>query len=392
MKITWSLPVYGERLDSSRGDLVRARCLIEALRGDGHEVRVVEDAARPGSRLAVTTYRDVVRRIVPTRAAVALRDVGRWLHSRGHGRRVAAQARQQGADLIIETQVHFSASGALAARLTGLPLILDDCSPPSEEIVLGAGLPGLAHRIFQAQIQNASKLVVPSQALRKWLIEEGAPSEKLAVVPNGTALAPYSMLDRERVRRRLGVDGQCVFGFLGSFQPWHRVEFLIQAVASLVGHLPVHVLLIGDGSGRPAALTAVRRLRLDRVVTWIGSIPYSQVQELVSAFDVGVLPGSNDYCHPMKLVDYAAAGLPCVAPDLPSVREVVRDGVTGLLFPPDDVNELAAALTRLATKEDLRMQMGESARQRFAQGASWKDRARTLVSAIASTTHDKGSA
>lgn len=384
MRITWSLPVRGERLDSLRGDLVRARRMVEALRQEGHELQVVEDAARPGAGLAVDGYRRVVRRVLPSRAALVLRDLGRSLHGRAHGRRVAAAARGQGADVIVETQVHFAAAGARASRLTGRPLVLDDCSPVAEEAALGVGLPALAGRLFREQVEQAERVIVSSQALRARLLAEGAPPAKVRVVPNGVDREAFGRADGRAVRERLGLGRRCVLGFVGSFQPWHRVELLLEALARLADPA-LHVLLVGDGRGREPALACARRLGLAERVTALGAVDASRVPELVAAFDVGLLPGSNDYGHPMKLVEYAAAGRPSVAPDLPPVREVLEDGLTGLLFPPGDGEALAAAMARLAGDEELRRRLGECARRRIPPEASWRERARALVAGLGSS-------
>jgi glycosyltransferase involved in cell wall biosynthesis len=83
----------------------------------------------------------------------------------------------------------------------------------------------------------------------------------------------------------------------------------------------------------------------------------------------------------MKLMDYAAAGLPAVAPDLAPVREVVEDGVTGLLFAPDDVRALSLVLARLIRDTAVRRAMGARAR-RVAEEGSWRARALQLVSLV----------
>lgn len=390
MKITWSLPVRGERLESSRGDLVRARRLIERLRAEGHDLRVVEYATLPGASLAVSAYRRLVSRVIPRPLALILRDLGRWLESRRHARRVAWEARKQGADVILETQVGFAGSGASAARLTGLPFVLEDCSPSSEEAVLGCGLPGLAKRILRRQLAAASMVVVSTRALREILIQDGVPAKKLHVVPNGVDARAYSALDPEGVRERLGLSRQCVIGFVGSFQPWHATELVVHALAQLARWYPLHLVLVGDGPTRKSTLDAVRRLGLDSSVTAIPAVPPDRIPGLISAFHIGVLPGSNDYGHPVKLMEYAAAGIPSVAPDLPSVREVVQDGLSGLLFPPGDLGGLVAALALLIQEENLRTRLGDTARRTITAEASWSGRGRDLASLLERLLGDQG--
>jgi glycosyltransferase involved in cell wall biosynthesis len=117
-------------------------------------------------------------------------------------------------------------------------------------------------------------------------------------------------------------------------------------------------------------------------MTAVGAVSNSEVPRLLSACDVGVLPATNDYGQPMKLLDYAAAALPSVAPDVPPVRELVRDGFSGLLFRSGDPGALQSALARLVADPELRQHMGGRARAHALGGMSWSDRARALVSCI----------
>jgi glycosyltransferase involved in cell wall biosynthesis len=250
-------------------------------------------------------------------------------------------------------------------------------------VALGAGLPRLAARVFRRQVECAKWITVSSEALGARLASDGVCLDKLQVVPNGVDLAAYDRTDREAVRQELGLTGRCVIGFVGSFQPWHRVELLLEAVAPLVDRHPVRLLLVGDGSERPRVIAAARALGLGPHLTDVGAVDPSKLPALVSACDVGALPASNDYGQPMKLLEYAAAGLPTVAPDLAPVREVVRDGVTGLLFPPGNAPALSRALARLVGDESLRQRLGARARGEMAESASWRERARLLVRRVA---------
>lgn len=379
MKITWSLPVRGLSLDAHRGDVVRARSLIDALRGDGHEVVVVEDVHRPGSAATVALFRKGVRRMLPGKLALAARDIGRWLHGRLHGARVAEVARKQGAELLIETQVAFAGSGAIAARRTGLPLVLDDCSPTCEEKLLGAALPALAGTILLRQMRAATRIVAVSEAAARTLAAEGARPEKIRLVPNGVDESAYLAARRDETRRELGVDGFTVVGFAGSFQPWHDVGLLMEALRSMDEALGVRILLVGDGPGLAPALERAEKLGVRPRVLAIGEVPASRIPSLVSGFDIGVLPGTNDYGHPMKLVEYAAAGVVSVAPDVAPVRELIEHGVSGLLFPSGSASRLAEALTELARDGELRRKLGLGAKEAIARHGSWRYRARLLL-------------
>lgn len=392
MNVVWSLPVRGESLASTRGDLVRARCLIDALRDDGHHVRVVADDATRAARTRVTAYRGLVRPLLPAPVATVARDLVRVGHARAHGRRVAEAAFQEEAELIIETQVHFAGSGALASRLAGLPLLLDDCSPWTEERTLGAALPGLARRVFRTQAQVAAALTVSSSQIRDRLIGDGAPADRVHVVPNGVDPEAYLAVDRTTARHRLGFGDEIVVGFLGSFQPWHRVQLLLEALGRSSSSR-LHLLLIGDGPERGRVQARAEELGLHDRITWPGPLFGPDLAAALVACDIGALPASNDYGQPMKLLDYAAAGLAIVAPDLPPVRDMIEPDVTGLLIPAEDPAAMARALSTLADAPVARARLGRTARDRLAVRTTWRDRARALLRTVGpagATTHLNG--
>lgn len=378
MKIIWSLPVRGETFPNTRGDFVRAQQLSAALESAGHEVVMLCDAQRPGAALTIGAYRNVLRRILPRPVALIFRDLGRWQHGRRHGAWVAQKAQQFGAQLIIETQVAFSPSGALAATLTGLPLVLDDCSPSQEEEAFGVGLPQLARAIQRRQARAAEMVVAVSAAARQSLEKEGVPADRIRIVPNGVDSGLWRWASREKGRRQLGLNGSSVIGFVGSFQPWHRTEWLATALTELADQ-ETRLVLVGDGPGRQATLDSARHFGVASRVHTTGSLEPQRLPDLVAAFDVGMMPGTNDYGQPMKLLEYAAAGVPCVAPDLRPIRDVVGDGVTGLLFPAEERAGLVRNTNRLLEDKALARDIGRAARRRVLDSASWQSLASGLL-------------
>jgi len=169
-----------------------------------------------------------------------------------------------------------------------------------------------------------------------------------------------------------------VVGFVGSFQPWHRTEWLAMALPELADP-DAHLVLVGDGPGRQATLNVARRLGVESRVQVTGPLEPAQLPDVVAAFDVGVMPGTNDFGQPMKLVEYAAAGVPCVAPDRAPIREVVEDGVTGLLFPPEERDGLVRNTDRLLRDGALARRVGREAQRRVLDSASWQGLASGLL-------------
>jgi glycosyltransferase involved in cell wall biosynthesis len=77
---------------------------------------------------------------------------------------------------------------------------------------------------------------------------------------------------------------------------------------------------------------------------------------------------------PMKIFSYLAAGRPILAPFSPDTAELLHDGSTALLVPPDDPQAAAAALDRLLAEPALARAIAEKART-LAAGLGWDDRA-----------------
>lgn len=123
-----------------------------------------------------------------------------------------------------------------------------------------------------------------------------------------------------------------------------------------------HFLIAGlPDSGNPAAVPEieVQRWVSEGVVDWLGHV--DDMPALLQSVDVVVLPSYREGL-PKSLIEAAACGLPLVTCDTPGCREVVADGIDGLLVPPRDANALARALRSLLDDSALRGRLGAAAR------------------------------
>jgi phosphatidylinositol alpha-mannosyltransferase len=90
-----------------------------------------------------------------------------------------------------------------------------------------------------------------------------------------------------------------------------------------------------------------------------------------AAADVFVSPATGQESFGIVLVEAMAAGVPVVASDIAGYREVVRDGVDGLLVPPGDPNALAGAIRRVLSEPELAATLSAGGRSR-AEAFSWQ--------------------
>jgi len=141
---------------------------------------------------------------------------------------------------------------------------------------------------------------------------------------------------------------------------------LIEAVARLVGQgRDVRLTLAGDGPERSYLEGQSRRLGVGSRIIFAGWRNQAALQELYRNSDLCVLSSFAEGV-PVVLMEAMAAGVPCVAPRITGIPELIRHGIDGFLVTPSDVEELAAAIAGLMDQPKLRRQMATLCRERIA--------------------------
>jgi colanic acid/amylovoran biosynthesis glycosyltransferase len=128
-----------------------------------------------------------------------------------------------------------------------------------------------------------------------------------------------------------------------------------------------HLWLYGDGPMRDMLDTQITRLGLSDYVTLGGVIPQEEVARRLRTCHLFVMPCREDKNGdmdgiPTVFMEAMATGRPVISCPISGIPELVCDGQTGLLVPPDDPSALAAAILRLANDNSLRIRLGRQAR------------------------------
>lgn len=148
------------------------------------------------------------------------------------------------------------------------------------------------------------------------------------------------------------------------------VDVLLNAYDRLQAQgVPLDLELYGSSdSDNPEAfsVTEIGRLCQGNGARWHG--PVTDVVGVWQHADIFVLASRGGEGLPRALLEAAACARPLIVSDVPGNRHFVRDGVEGLLVPPEDVAGLATALRTLARDGDMRRRMGTAARQRLLSG------------------------
>jgi glycosyltransferase involved in cell wall biosynthesis len=305
-------------------------------------------------------------------------------------------------DLIIARHALFSMAGLALAQRLGCPCVLEVNAPLIEERrrYWGLTLEREAEQIERAVFAGVDLLVAVSEGVRSYLLRYDAPPDRIIVLPNGVNLTRFhAAIDGTAVRHRYGLEGKTVIGFSGSLKPWHGVDLLLRAFASVhailsycrpgrkggePGTAGPHLLIIGDGPQREPLMRQSSELGVSAAVTFTGAVPHSEVPAHLAALDIAVAPYvSSDgfYFSPLKVMEYLAMGRATIAPMLGQLPSLLQGaaGPCGLLYRPDDQHELAAALLRLIRDGELRRQLGARAAAQARLRSSWQTIARQII-------------
>ena len=216
-------------------------------------------------------------------------------------------------------------------------------------------------------VRSASMFVTGSEHARRALVGVlGLAENEAASVPNGIAAREVTETP-EQVRRRLGVPaGRPLIAVVAVLEPRKGHAVLFEALARLKkeGLSPFPVTALGgDGFLRPQLERLARELGLENDVLFLGW--EARHFNLFSAADIVALPSTGYEDFPNVTIEAMGLGKAVVATAAGGVGEQFEHEASGLLVPPGDVAELAAALGRVCRDAALRERLGRAAAARF---------------------------
>jgi len=373
--------LYQHRTKSADGQYVHIRELTEALKRLGAEIEMVSpdeggggakkdlDAGAPGGG----SLKDRLPKPLYELAELAY-SVPAFLKLR----RAADAARP---DVLYERYNLFFLAGVWLKRLRGLPMILEVNAPLFEERSAhgGLALKSLARWTEEAAWRAADVVLPVTEVLAGRVRAAGVPDDRIVVVPNGAGREFLACADPAPIRERHGLDGKLVLGFTGFVRPWHGVDRVVRWLAE-AGRENVALLMVGDGPARAELERLAADLGVADRVIFTGVVQREAVPGHVATFDIALQPHVVEYASPLKLFEYMAMGKAVVAPATPNILEVLTDGETALLFPPDEPGRLNALLDRLADDAALRAGIGARARDWIVRtDRTWEGNARTVL-------------
>ena len=218
-------------------------------------------------------------------------------------------------------------------------------------------------RILRFLQARSSVVLTNASAIRDGLIaQDRIPAEKVCVIYNGVDLTRLQRARANREKFFPGSAGKKLVVLVGNMISDVKGHWtLISAAPAIVEAFPrTQFVFVGDGQRRPAFEQEVAARGLSSHFLFLGR--RNDVPEILASCDIAVLPSLAEGL-PNAVLEYMAAGLPVVASALGGNLEVIQDGLTGLLVPPEDAGSLAAALLRLLEDEYLAELLAKAGRE-----------------------------
>ncbi|MBK7235688.1 MAG: glycosyltransferase [Sterolibacteriaceae bacterium] len=346
----------------------------------GIEVAVVTSAQQPGgSPEEVAKGVPHFRTHCPRLARSPIREMQlMWALER----RVAAVINLFNPDIVhAHSPVLVGLPAHIAAKQRGLPLLYEvrdlweNASVDRGKFAAGSIPYRVARAIETWLIRHADAVVTIGETLRDEL--HGRAGRKIFVTPNGADPNAFSPVDPDAGwQREWNPDGHQVIAYVGSFQPYEGLEFLIRAMRLIAARKSgIQLLIVGDGPEQSRLEQLVDDEGIREHVTFAGRLPHDRVKEIYAVADLLVYPRiatlTTQLTTPLKPLEALSMQKAVLASDLPALRELISDQLTGILFQPGNPADLAEKAINMLSDLPLRTRLGIEGRSRILRDRRW---------------------
>jgi glycosyltransferase involved in cell wall biosynthesis len=256
--------------------------------------------------------------------------------------RLAAFMRRGNFDVVHAHLYRACLYGRLAARLAGIPTIVATEHSLAAAMIEGRPVnrPGV-RALYRAAERLGQMTIAVSPTVVELLLRWGVPRDRIRMIPNGIDARAFRFDpgERHRVRTALGIpNGARVVGTVGRLAPDRQVELLVEAVRNLP---EVFLLLVGDGSARPALVELVQRWRMGDRVIFAGES--RDIRAMLSAIDVYATTSSHE-TFGIAVLEAVASGLPAVYVTCPAIDDLPDHVFSGVRRVPPDASAVRGAV------------------------------------------------
>ena len=264
---------------------------------------------------------------------------------------------------------HYAVPHATAAFLAQQVLAARPGRPPKvittlhgTDITLVGSDPSYSE-IVAFSIQHSDRVTAVSESLRTSTYDQLGVARDIQVIPNFLDCTIHHRSERLELRKRFtqGDERTRIIVHISNFRPVKRAEAVVRIFDRIRHVLPARLLLVGDGPDLGAAHKLARDLGIWHLVDAVGA--QEEVLPLLSISDLFLLPSAQE-SFGLAALEAMACEVPVVASRVGGLPEVIEDGVSGFLHPPEALDEMAASAVRVLSDPELHARIGAAACRR----------------------------
>jgi len=206
------------------------------------------------------------------------------------------------------------------------------------------------HHFNRTWIKNIDSFITLTNHSRQVFADSGIPAEKLTVKPNFVRPDPGVS----------EVSGEYAI-FVGRLSPEKGIDVLVETWG---GNHPctIPLIIVGDGPMRESIVNLTNQ---NPNVTWLGQLPFEEVQSRVRDAKMLIMPSIWYETFGRTMIEAFASGVPVVASNIGAMKEIVIDGYNGFHFEVGSATNLTAKVALLDGNPELRHRLGQQARKTF---------------------------
>jgi glycosyltransferase involved in cell wall biosynthesis len=216
-------------------------------------------------------------------------------------------------------------------------------------------------------------LIAVSKSSKNELIKMGLPADSIKVVYNGVDIKSYRSCSELKKTPTI----IC----LARMKKYKRMDILLDSIPEVLKEIPdLKVILVGEGDDLPRLKEISRKNGIEDVVEFTSFVPADEKIELLSSSWVSVNTSPKEGWG-LTSIEAQACGTPSIVPNSPGLRETVKNGVSGYIYPFGDVAKLSKTLIKILKYKELVLKMGRQARE-WAAKFSWDESAKKMKEMI----------
>jgi L-malate glycosyltransferase len=262
---------------------------------------------------------------------------------------------------------HYASSYGLLGALSGFhPFVM---SVWGSDVYSFPKISPLHKWIFKFNLRKADRICSTSNTMKEEI--KKYTGKDISVIPFGIDLNVFKPFYAHHVFK----DDSIVVGTVKTLEIGYGIEYLVDAFALLKKKLrgyPVKLLIVGKGSLDGKLRGMVKDLGIESETVFTGYVSPAEIPFYQNMLTIAVFPSLYE-SFGVSVVEAMACEKPVVVTNVGGLPEVVEEGVTGLIVPPQNAEKLEEAIEKLVKDKQLREQLGKQGRQRAERIYNWEN-------------------